>query len=209
MIVIGCQEVSRNLKTARIAELETYLNKQGFVNIEVSFNNMWEIFMIIFVKERLATEVQSLKKTQIAKGKFGYVGNKGAVAYSFVFRNKIFNFIACHLQHGQFKAIARHTMMSELVREIKLQNAQTKLFKGLESDTYADYSFIFGDLNYRINSTYMYLSRHMEECKDMNTEQLSIAMHNGYYPGYKEPPMDWMPTYKCSFTDHGYADKKD
>jgi len=49
----------------------------------------------------------------------------------------------------------------------------------------------------------------MEECKDMNTEQLSIARNNGLYPGYQEPPMDWMPTYKCNFTDHGYADKKD
>jgi len=84
----------------RIAELETYLNKQGFINIEESFNNMWEIFMIIFVKEKLATEVQNLKKAQLAKGKFGYVGNKGAVAYSFVFREKIYNFICCHLQHG-------------------------------------------------------------------------------------------------------------
>ena len=100
-------------------------------------------------------------------------------------------------------------MMSELVRELKLQNAYEKLFKGLESDTYADYSFIFGDLNYRINSTYMYLSRHLEECKDMNTEQLTIAMHNGYYPGYVEPTMDWMPTYKLSFTDNSYVDKKD
>jgi len=56
--------------------------------------------MIIFVKETLAPDIKSIRKTQVAKGKFGYVGNKGAVAYSFVFREKIYNFIACHLQHG-------------------------------------------------------------------------------------------------------------
>jgi hypothetical protein len=58
---------------------------------------MWEMFIVIFVKKELRKEIQDIKKCILAKGKFGYVGNKGCVAYSFVMRDRVFNFIACHL----------------------------------------------------------------------------------------------------------------
>jgi hypothetical protein len=48
------------------------------------------------------------------------VGNKGGIAYSFVFRDKLFNVIGCHLKHGQDKSIKRDEMMSALVSEFKL-----------------------------------------------------------------------------------------
>lgn len=61
---------------------------------------MWEMFLIIFVKENLAKYVSQVKKVQIAKGKFHMVGNKGALAYSFMLHDKVFNVIGVHLQHG-------------------------------------------------------------------------------------------------------------
>jgi hypothetical protein len=54
----------------------------------------------------------------LAKGKFGYVGNKGCVAYSFVMRDRVFNFIACHLQHGQDKIEKRNKMAAEILKEL-------------------------------------------------------------------------------------------
>jgi len=61
---------------------------------------MWEIFIVVFVKQYLIDEISLVKKESIAKGKLNLIGNKGVVAYSFVLRERIFNFIGCHLRHG-------------------------------------------------------------------------------------------------------------
>lgn len=110
----------------------------------------------------------------MAKGKFDVVGNKGGVAYSFVLCDKTFNIIGCHLAHGQTMVKKRNQMMSNLVQEIKLQKIQADLFSGLESDSYADYSIIMGDLNYRINSTFAFLSKQIETCRDEILDQYAV-----------------------------------
>lgn len=80
------------------------------------------MFIVVFVKDRLKDEISYLKKESIAKGKLNLIGNKGSVAYSFVIRDRIFNFMGCHLRHGQKKFELRNKMASELIREFKLQN---------------------------------------------------------------------------------------
>jgi len=42
-------------------------------------------------------------------------------------------------------------MMGELIRTLKLQPT---IYDSLECDAHADYSFILGDLNYRIDDTF-------------------------------------------------------
>jgi hypothetical protein len=53
------------------------------------------------------------------------------------------------------------------------------------------------------------MSRHIEESRNFNIEQLTIAKMNGYYPGYQEDPITWLPTYKLAHTTNTYVDKKD
>jgi len=53
MIVVTCQEIVRSLKTTYVEFLEVFLEEKGFVNIEDSYNEMWEMFMVIFVKSHL------------------------------------------------------------------------------------------------------------------------------------------------------------
>lgn len=55
------------------------------------------MFIAIFVKIDLRKEISDIKKTFIVKGKYNLIGNKGCVAYSFVLRDRVFNFINCHL----------------------------------------------------------------------------------------------------------------
>lgn len=45
-------------------------------------------------------EISNIKKTNLAKGKMNIIGNKGCVGYSFILRDRIFNFIGCHLKPG-------------------------------------------------------------------------------------------------------------
>jgi hypothetical protein len=99
-VVVGCQEAERKEKVARMRELETYMTTNGFINIDSNFCAQWEMFIVVFVKIDLRKEVQDVKKESIAKGQMGLVGNKGCVAYSFLLRDRVFNFICCHLKHG-------------------------------------------------------------------------------------------------------------
>jgi GH24 family phage-related lysozyme (muramidase) len=85
------------------------------------------------------------------------VGNKGGVAYSFQLKNRLFNFIAAHLRHGQSKEAERDQMAQQLVSQMKMQELQTHI-PGLESDAIADFCFFFGDLNYRLNTNYASLN---------------------------------------------------
>ena len=82
--------------------MEKFLTKKenGFVNLEKNFVSMWEMFLIIFIKQPLKQSVTKVKTSYIAKGFAKTIGNKGGVAYSFMLQNRMFNFVATHLRHG-------------------------------------------------------------------------------------------------------------
>ena len=75
---------------------------RGFVNIDKDYNSvaMFEMFIIAFIRRGLATDVSKVKQVALEKGWMNIVGNKGGVAYSFLLKNRLFNFIATHLRHG-------------------------------------------------------------------------------------------------------------
>lgn len=83
-----------------------------------------------------------------AAGIGGVLGNKGGLSISFRLYDHLFNFINVHLVHGNKRLDKRHEMMSELVRRMRLHREE------LDPDTIADYSFILGDMNYRMESTF-------------------------------------------------------
>jgi len=53
------------------------------------------------------------------------------------------------------------------------------------------------------------MSKHIEETRNLNIDQLTIAKANGFYPGYHEEPILWLPTYKLGSNENIYLDKKD
>jgi len=135
------------------------------------------------------------------------VGNKGCVAYSFILRDRAFNFIACHLKHGQENEEKRNKEASQILKELKFSNPT---YKGLECDSNADFTFFFGDLNYRTNSTFDELDKDIKESMNPKLDQLHLAMKSGHYPEYREMEKSWLPTYKLHFKEpHVYLNKKD
>ena len=99
------------------------MNEKGYANIDSEFCDMWEMFLIVFVRNELAMQVSKVKKMIKEKGKsivFKTFGNKGGVAYNFMYKNRIFNVIATHLQHKQEKQDKRNNMSRELVNELRM-----------------------------------------------------------------------------------------
>ena len=102
-------------------------------------------------------------------------------------------------------------MASELIAEIQMQDLQTYM-PGLESDTIGDFNFFFGDLNYRLNSSFSKLNNtNIQEALTMipTHDQLLISRKENNFPGYTEPDITFLPGYKLSFNKNEYLDKKD
>ena len=76
------------------------------------------------------------------------LGNKGGLQISFKIHDYLFNFINVHLIHGEKKFDKRNEMMSDLIRKMRHHREE------IDPDIISDFSFIIGDLNYRMDGTY-------------------------------------------------------
>ena len=108
---------------------------------------MMEIMLVVFVKEKHQDNVGEGQMKSHRDGFLGIVGNKGGIQVSFSLYNKKFNFISGHLVHGQNTVDGRNEMMSGFMQTFKNEN-------GIDLDFICDYNFIFGDLNYRMDSDF-------------------------------------------------------
>jgi len=110
MVAFACQECKKKFRYDRMLEIEQFMLQRGFVNCDTKNHlvGMYEMFLIIFVKAKLSKDVSKVNSTYLQKGFMGVVGNKGAIAYSFTLKNRLFNFIAVHLRHGQAKEAERN-----------------------------------------------------------------------------------------------------
>lgn len=127
---------------------------KGFVRISPDFLEMWEMFLLCFIRKSLENEIANVSSHKIAKGAMnGMIGNKGCIAYNFTLCNRTFNIVATHLRHGQKAQAERDQMASELINELRLQHVQNAV-PGLESDQTSDFCIFMGDLNYRMNTAF-------------------------------------------------------
>jgi len=129
------------------------------------------------------------------------VGNKGACQFTFTLYNKVFNFISGHLRHGQNAVDARNEMMSNIMKTFRCKE---EVFSGLDSDVLSDYTWIFGDLNYRMNSNFVELVPLIADCPALipTLDQYSEAVKSyeeegcAAYPDFEEPKITFPPSYK-------------
>ena len=112
LIAVCVQECKKKFKHERLKELETFFGSRGFLNVDKTFISMWEMWLVCYIRSDLKHEVTKIRNGSIAKGVGKMIGNKGGVAQSFMLKNRMFNFIAVHLKHGQNKSDKRDEMAS-------------------------------------------------------------------------------------------------
>jgi hypothetical protein len=110
---------------------------------------MWEIMLLVFAKQEHVNNIREPEIRTYRNGLFGMVGNKGGIQFNFIFKNHNFNFVTCHLRHGQNAVEQRNAMMSDLIKETKGREAHRRHF---DSDILADFAVILGDMNYRLDT---------------------------------------------------------
>ena len=84
LVAICTQECPRKLKAKRASEVEAYMTAHGFISISTEFLEMWEMFLLVFIKASLFDQVANVSAMKIAKGAMRHmIGNKGCIAYNF------------------------------------------------------------------------------------------------------------------------------
>ena len=121
--------------------------------------------------------------------------------------NLKFSFINCHLASGAENVDARLKMASDLLKTISCTNGEDTL----GPDATSDFSFLMGDLNFRLNQSYAELMPHINDAPRLvaNLDQLVVAQRDGHFPGYIEGGLDFMPTYKLKRGENVYKDDAD
>ena len=83
----------------------------------------------------------------------------------------------------------------------------------LDSDQISDFCFYLGDLNYRLKTSFTDLNntnvRDLAIGMIQTHDQLVEAQSEGYFPGYAESAIDFIPSYKMSGDEESYVNKKD
>ncbi len=103
-------------------------------------------------------------------------------------------------------------MSRQLVDEMKLYELQQKI-PNLDSDQIGDFCFYLGDLNYRLKTSFTDLNNENVRQNAVGMvkshDQLIEALAEGYYPGYAESQIDFIPSYKMSTEEESYVNKRD
>ena len=169
----------------------------------LAFEHFWHIGLVGIIKSDLYCKISNVQqanvKTGLGKINVGtIVGNKGAVGVSFTYENTSFLFINCHLTsgHEQKRLDKRRANYRDIMKNLIFKSP----YPHCDITNQFNYTFFFGDLNYRIDldpdiilekiqeNDFYYLKRH---------DQLSIELerNNAFY-AFSEAPIRFPPTYR-------------
>jgi len=147
LIIFGAQECQMQFKSKFMHQLRQYLNPLQF--IDLASVTMFQLFMIAFVRDQHAPFLSHIQTKYKATGYANLIGNKGGLQITFRLYERLYSFICVHLIHGAKAGDKRDAMMGDLIKSLKFSREE------IEPDVLADVSFIFGDLNYRLDSTFV------------------------------------------------------
>ncbi|KAJ5360366.1 hypothetical protein N7517_009557 [Penicillium concentricum] len=115
------------------------------------------LFLLIYASPAIGDSISSISSTSVGTGLMGYMGNKGAVITRLVLGETTrLVFINCHLAAGSDKGSLerRNWDSSQIVQRAKFDSVWSEGDEsGESSETIGDedFTFWFGDLNYRLD----------------------------------------------------------
>ncbi|KAK4468624.1 hypothetical protein MN116_007812 [Schistosoma mekongi] len=173
------------------------------------------IMMIVYISARLSTHLrrEEISYQVVPTGVFNVMGNKGAVGIRLTVFNSSMCFINCHLAAGEANLDRRNQDFREITRKmlfefpVNSKNTIQSSERAYISDH--DYIFVFGDLNYRITSLDSPTVRKSIFEKDFSAilkcdELLKLMGNRSLFDGFREPTINFAPTYKFDMNSNVY-----
>ena len=180
IIVFGFQECKLTAKGKVIELLNSKLMENDY-DI-VNSINIWEMILIVAVKSWHRHAIGNIRVFSKAKGFAGVIGNKAGLGISFSVYDSLFTIFNVHLYAGQGGKEKRIEMMNSLINENKQGD------DNIDMSELSDYTFIIGDFNFRMNTTYSEIIESIDYIHGyMHLDEFySIQQENIYYWGFFE-----------------------
>ncbi|CAE7097786.1 unnamed protein product, partial [Rhizoctonia solani] len=175
----------------------------------VAKERLMGIYLAVYVHRETRSLVRGFSKSSVTAGLIGgRLGNKGGVGISLNIAGSSFLFVNAHLAAHEGRQAMRIENMEKIQAELKLDSFGDNLHprkpipdltKTDITDAF-DYTFIFGDLNFRLNVSRLHadwLISRQEYHRAQEFDELRSNMRSGkIFPGFDEPEISFPPTFK-------------
>ncbi len=168
---------------------------------------LWEIVFCVFLRNSLIPYMTNLETDTLACGVGDVLGNKGGVAVSFKISDTSLAFVNSHLAARATRVKERRENYQKIVRGLKLGRRDMDLLHQF------DHVIWMGDLNYRNDLPFkevvkLVADRDWEKLRVHDQLTKERAKNNVFY-GFKEPVLDFQPTYRYERPNNIFSTKKD
>lgn len=204
LIALGVQECGLFKIADWMKTLKRILNYYNFQ--EVAITNMFQMFLIVFIKQDLYPLIDSISSEIKPMGFAKILGNKGGMVISFKLAGFRMVFINCHLAPKPHKVLERNKHAKNLISSLRVGS------KTAEFDTQSDYLFWMGDMNYRVDYIY---DQVLEEISRNNLQLLLSKdqlirqkQQNQIFTDFQEAEINFWPTYRRIKGTDLYSNKK-
>ncbi|CDO74365.1 hypothetical protein BN946_scf184355.g13 [Trametes cinnabarina] len=162
------------------------------------------IYLAVFVHREAKPLVRGLSKSAVTTGLIGgRVGNKGGVGVSVNLGGTTLLFINAHLAAHEGKVHHRLADLAKIKAELSVDDfltPQDPRFMAEDITDRFDFTFIFGDLNFRLDITRLHadwLIARKDYEQALEFDQLRKVMASGdAFAGFHEAPIHFPPTFK-------------
>ncbi|CAG8565059.1 10268_t:CDS:2 [Acaulospora morrowiae] len=209
LLVIGTQECQHNIKHSIFfpskEEWESRLiDYLGDEYVLVKTETMAALHLAVFVWRQCKDFVKDYQHDGVATGLANLFGNKGGIGISLLFGNTSLCFINSHLAAHQDKVQERNNDVKKISKEMKLKGFKPEDEAYVNVTDRFDYTFWFGDMNYRVEFTREEADEHIKK-EDISAlllrDQLSHQLTGfPYFSKFKEGKIEFYPTFKFDIT---------
>lgn len=190
--------------------------------VTVAQVTLWGIHLFLYAQQNVAKHISNVTVDTVATGVANVLGNKGAVAVGFSYKDTTsFAIVSAHLAARHERVAQRNTDYATIVQSLNISgrgHPRNRLGHVPFIHTF-DFVFFLGDLNYRVDLGKPGTPAEFEKVKKLaesqhygpliKGDQLYKEMQNGYFSGFTEAPIAFHPTYRLERgTNVSFQNKK-
>ncbi|KAI0366340.1 hypothetical protein BV20DRAFT_972066 [Pilatotrama ljubarskyi] len=165
---------------------------------------MMGLYLAVFIHREAKPLVRGTSKSAVTAGLIGgRVGNKGGVGISVNLAGTTLLFINAHLAAHEGRLHHRLADLAKIKAELAVNDflsPDDPRFMAEDITDRFDFTFIFGDLNFRLDITRLHadwLISRKEYEQALEFDQLRKVMATGdWFDGFREAPIQFPPTFK-------------
>ncbi|XP_077572999.1 phosphatidylinositol 3,4,5-trisphosphate 5-phosphatase 1 [Stigmatopora nigra] len=208
--VIGTQEdpLGEREWAERVKEILRNITNISFK--QVAIQTLWNIRIMVLAKPEHENRISHVFSDSVKTGIANTLGNKGAVAVSFMFNGTSFGFINSHLTSGSEKKLRRNQNYLNILRFLNLGDKKLNPFDITNQFTHLIW---LGDLNYRVDfpnteAEYMVSKIKQQQYQELlSRDQLNMEINDDkVFLHFAEEEITFAPTYRFErYTREKYA----